>query len=206
MGKIILMVLLLTFSLGCSQEKVFQPLVENGISNKTFIAKVVRVIDGDTMEVLYEETPIKIRLAHIDCPEKRGKQPFGNNAKLALSYLCFGQMVTVQGENYDRYKRLIAVIINNKKQIVNQEMVKQGMAWHFKRYSTAAIYDELRQRLVSTIVSWNITQAEAAKRLLVSREFLNRVINSTGQRSSLDTLIILLIRSGHEVSISVLEV
>ena len=69
----------------------------------------------------------------------------------------------------------------------------------------AAIYDELRQRLVSTIISWNITQAEAAKRLLVSREFLNRVVNFTGQRSSLDTLIILLIRSGHEVTISVLE-
>ena len=47
------------------------------------------------MEVLYEETPIKIRLAHIDCPEKRGKQPFGNNAKVALSDLCFGQNVTV---------------------------------------------------------------------------------------------------------------
>jgi predicted XRE-type DNA-binding protein len=67
----------------------------------------------------------------------------------------------------------------------------------------AALYDELRQRLVSTIISWDLTQAEAAKRLLVSREFLNRIINLTGQRSSLDTLIILLVRSGHEVTISI---
>lgn len=143
MGRIISLLLLLTLSLGCSQERVLQPLVGNGLANQTFVAKVIRIIDGDTMEVLYEETPIKIRLAHIDCPEKRGKQPFGNNAKLALSDLCFGQMVTVQGENYDRYKRLIAVIINNNKQIVNQEMVKQGMAWHFTRYSTATMYSQL---------------------------------------------------------------
>lgn len=143
MGRIITLLLLLTLSLGCSQEKVFQPLVATSVANQTFVAKVIRIIDGDTMEVLYDNKPLKIRLAHIDCPEKRGKQPFGNNAKLALSDLCFGQMVTVQGENYDRYKRLIAVIINNKKQIVNQEMVRRGMAWHFTRYSTDAFYDEL---------------------------------------------------------------
>lgn len=144
MGRITsLLLLLLALSLGCSQEKAFQPVVGTSLINQTFVAKVIRVIDGDTMEVLYEETPIKIRLAHIDCPEKRGKQPFGNKAKLALSDLCFGQIVTVQSKNYDRYKRLIAVIINNKKQIVNQEMVKQGMAWHFTRYSTAAVYDQL---------------------------------------------------------------
>lgn len=133
--------LLLFLQLSCSQNAT-QPLLTN-FEQQTFTAKVIRIIDGDTMEVLYEETPIKIRLAHIDCPEKRGKQPFGNNAKIALSDLCFGQEVTVYGENYDRYKRLIAVIVNDKKQIVNQELVKQGMAWHFKKYSTDLLYDKL---------------------------------------------------------------
>ena len=111
--------------------------------NLTFTAKVIRILDGDTMEVLYKNKPLKIRLAHIDCPEKRGKQPFGNQAKIALSNLCFGQNVTVLGENYDRNKRLIAVIINQKKQNVNQEMVKQGMAWHFKKYSKDVAYSKL---------------------------------------------------------------
>lgn len=142
MGRLASMFLFISLTLACSQNKVI-PIGQSSLENQTFAAKVIRIIDGDTMEVLYENTPIKIRLAHIDCPEKRGKQPFGNNAKIALSDLCFGQMVTVQGENYDRYKRLIAVIINNKKQVVNQEMVKQGMGWHFKRYSTAVLYDEL---------------------------------------------------------------
>ena len=143
MKKLIPVILFLVLNLTCSQEKIYQPVVATTFENLTFTAKVIRIIDGDTMEVLFDNTPIKIRLAHIDCPEKRGKQPFGNNAKLALSDLCFGQMVTVQGENYDRYKRLIAVIINKDKKNVNQELVKQGMAWHFKRYSTDVLYDEL---------------------------------------------------------------
>lgn len=116
---------------------------EPDLKNKTFSAKVIRIMDGDTMEVLYQNTPIKIRLAHIDCPEKRGSQPFGGNAKTALSNLCFGQQVKVYGEKYDRYKRLIAVVANQNKQIVNQEMIKQGMAWHFKKYSSDPLYAQL---------------------------------------------------------------
>lgn len=113
------------------------------LKNLSFTAKVIRIMDGDTMEILYQNQPIKIRLAHIDCPEKNGTQPFGNNAKKALSDLCFGQMVNIYGEKYDRYKRLIAVVINSKKQNVNQEMIKQGMAWHFIKYSSDVSYTKL---------------------------------------------------------------
>ncbi|MCZ4224958.1 thermonuclease family protein [Pedobacter rhodius] len=112
-------------------------------SHLNFTAKVIRIIDGDTMEILYQDHPVKIRLAHIDCPEKRAAQPFGNNAKEALSDLCFGQMVDVKVEKYDRYKRLIAIVVNGKRQIVNQEMIKQGMAWHFKKYSSDGVYAKL---------------------------------------------------------------
>ncbi len=113
------------------------------LSNQTFSAKVIGISDGDTMEILYKNVPTKIRLAHIDCPEKRGKQPFGNNAKVALSDLCFQRIVTVKGEKYDRYKRLIAVVINDKNQNINQEMIKLGMAWHYKKYSKDPLYAKL---------------------------------------------------------------
>jgi len=136
MGKIVLLILLLWI------KPIADPTLPD-LKNKTFRAKVIRIMDGDTMEVLYQNQPVKIRLAHIDCPEKRGSQPFGNNAKIALSNLCFGQLVTVYGEKFDRYKRLIAVVANHKKQIVNQEMVRQGMAWHFKKYSSDARYAQL---------------------------------------------------------------
>jgi len=142
LGRLISVVLFLTFNPVFVQHKTEQ-IIDISLKNQTFVAKVIRIMDGDTMEVLYKNTPTKIRLAHIDCPEKRGSQPFGNNAKKTLSDLCFGQQVTVHGEQYDRNKRLIAVVFNNKKQNVNQEMVKRGMAWHFKKYSTDVIYAKL---------------------------------------------------------------
>lgn len=142
MGRLVSIVLFLSINLACSQHGLDIP-AQTGLTNQTFVAKVIRIIDGDTMEVLYDGKPLKIRLAHIDCPEKRGAQPFNSNAKKALSDLCFGQKVTLYSQEYDRYKRLIAVIINDKKQIVNQEMIKQGLAWHFKRYSKDPIYHQL---------------------------------------------------------------
>jgi len=122
-----------------------QTQLSEKLSNKTFSAKVIGISDGDTMEILYKNVPTKIRLAHIDCPEKRGKQPFGNNAKIALSDLCFGRNVTVKGEKYDRYRRLIAVVINDKNKNVSQEMIKLGMAWHFTKYSKDSVYAKLEK-------------------------------------------------------------
>jgi len=140
LGKVVLLLVLLTL-----QSCFIQPAGNKGLnySNLVFTAKVIRIMDGDTMEVLYQNHPVKIRLAHIDCPEKRGHQPFGTKARQALSDLCFGQMVMIQGQKYDRYKRLIAVVINDKEQIINQEMVKLGMAWHFKKYSSDPLYAQL---------------------------------------------------------------
>lgn len=137
MGKIVLFLLLYPlFGQSETQNQL-------GLKNQTFVAKVIRIMDGDTLEILYKNKPIKIRLAHIDCPEKRSSQPFNHQSKKALSDLCFGQQVSVYAQKYDRYGRLIAVIINTKKQVVNQEMIKQGMAWHFKRYSKDPIYAKL---------------------------------------------------------------
>jgi len=139
MGKTTTIILLLLLQPFLKKTEI----TDLNLKNQTFSAKVIRILDGDTMEVLYKNTPIKIRLAHIDCPEKRRSQPFGKNAKQALSDLCFGQNVTVYGQKYDRYKRLIAVIINQKKQVLNQEMIRKGMAWHYKKYSTDAGYAQL---------------------------------------------------------------
>ena len=136
MNKILVLFFISIFGFGQGQLK------EN-LSHKTFSAKVIGISDGDTMEILYKKNPIKIRLAHIDSPEKIGTQPFGNQAKIALSDLCFGRTVTVHAEKYDRYKRLIAVVINDKNQNINKQMLKLGMAWHYKKYSQDSDYAKL---------------------------------------------------------------
>ena len=58
----------------------------------------MRIVDGDTLVVLdAANTQTKIRLAGIDCPER--KQPFGQRAKQALSDYVFNQQVTVEWTN-----------------------------------------------------------------------------------------------------------
>ena len=65
--------------------------------------RVVRII-GDALVLLdATETQHKIRLAGIDCPER--KQPWSTRAKQALSDYVFNQDVTVDWNKRDRYKR-----------------------------------------------------------------------------------------------------
>ena len=109
-----------------------------------FIAKVIGVRDGDTIEVLAEDKPLIVRLADIDCPEKG--QPFGLNAKKFTSNFCFGKHVTISSKGkYDRYHRLIATIAIDDV-LLNETLLVNGFAWHFKKYSDNGKYAELEKR------------------------------------------------------------
>ncbi|MDR1897093.1 MAG: thermonuclease family protein [Prevotellaceae bacterium] len=94
--------------------------------------KVVKIADGDTFTMLVEQNQqVKIRLNSIDCPES--KQDFGQQAKQYLSKLVFGKVVSVSYKNKDRYGRVLGTVyIDNVN--VNEEMIKAGMAWHYKQY------------------------------------------------------------------------
>jgi endonuclease YncB( thermonuclease family) len=122
--------------LSCNNEKVKTKL------EKEIQGKVIKIKDGDTIDILFDGKPLTIRFAHVDCPEK--KQPFGTVAKQFTADKCFGQVVTIQNENkYDRNKRLIGVVINEQGENVNKELLKAGLAWHYKKYSTDESYSEL---------------------------------------------------------------
>jgi endonuclease YncB( thermonuclease family) len=95
--------------------------------------KIIGIKDGDTYELLTADKKVVVlRLAHIDCPEKA--QPYGKVAKQYASNLCFGKMAKATITSYDRNKRAI-VEINCEGKNVNLEMIRGGMAWHFKKYS-----------------------------------------------------------------------
>lgn len=111
---------------------------------KEISGKVVKVKDGDTIEVLVDGKAMVVRLEHVDCPEKR--QPFGNAAKAFTSDKCFGKLVMIQhSSKRDRNGRLIGVIIVAGSNL-NQELVRAGLAWHFKKYSTDQSYGVLEQQ------------------------------------------------------------
>jgi len=103
----------------------FHPLVRGG--------KVIGVKDGDTIEILYNGAPLRIRLEHIDAPEK--SQPWGKQSKMACSDFCYRQYVVVKGNKFDRYKRLLGNVEISGGYSLNLSMLSNGHAWHFKKYS-----------------------------------------------------------------------
>lgn len=109
--------------------------------------KIIGVKDGDTVEGLYYQMPVVIRLEHIDAPEK--KQAFGTASKQKLSDLVFGKTVTVRSRgakgNFDRNGRMVAELTLESGVNANKEMVKAGMAWHFKKYSSSQEYAALEE-------------------------------------------------------------
>jgi endonuclease YncB( thermonuclease family) len=110
----------------------------------TLSGKVIGIKDGDTIDIFYNNKKLTIRLAHIDCPEK--KQPYGQAAKKFIADKCFEQTVTIQHNNeYDRSKRLIGEVITASGENLNKALVKAGLAWHFKKYSTDMAYAALEK-------------------------------------------------------------
>lgn len=95
--------------------------------------RVVSIADGDTLTVLHEREPMKIRLAEIDAPEKA--QPFGARSKQALSDLCFGKQAEIVPQTKDRYGRTVARV-RCAGQDASEQLVRSGMAWVFDRYVT----------------------------------------------------------------------
>lgn len=107
--------------------------------------KVVGIMDGDTFKLLTKDsTTVKVRLANIDCPEK--KQPFSINAKKFVSEAVFSKQVTVQVLKKDRYRRLIANVFYGDSINLNQQLVKNGLAWHYLKYSKDTILQSLEDQ------------------------------------------------------------
>lgn len=133
------------------------------------LLKVIKIIDGDTIDVLtidprtlqwqrdapeaevggsrllsnvdqFNPETIRLRLNGIDTPENG--QPFGKNAKKFLSDTIGGKMVRIVKHDVDRYGRTIADIylrrdafIKQPDMFINRELVKRGLAWHYKKDS-----------------------------------------------------------------------
>ena len=95
--------------------------------------KVIAVIDGDTVDILVDRKPLRLRLNGIDTPEKG--QPFGSTAKEGLAKLVAGKAVRYAVRDTDRYDRSIADLYVGDVH-VNLWLVQQGLAWHYVAYSS----------------------------------------------------------------------
>lgn len=105
--------------------------------------KVVSISDGDTITILDGNmTQHKIRIYGVDCPESH--QDYGQKAKQLTSDLVFGKTIEVKVMDTDRYGRTVG-IVNVDGKCLNEELVKNGMAWLYGQYCKASLCSQWKQ-------------------------------------------------------------
>lgn len=97
------------------------------------VAKVVGVSDGDTIRLLTGRTTQVLRLWGIDCPER--SQAFGSRARQFTRDLVAGQSVRVTSYGSDRYGRALGVVTLRDGRVLNEELLKAGLAWWAKPFA-----------------------------------------------------------------------
>ena len=99
--------------------------------------RVVRVIDGDTIDVLddaFQKT--RIRFHGIDAPENG--QPYFQKSKEFLASLVAGKDVSIKHISFDRNKRRVGVVSlpGDADLTINAQIVKAGFAWVDQRFTS----------------------------------------------------------------------
>jgi len=122
-------------------------------------SNIVKVIDGDTYDILIDKVQTRIRMEGIDAPE-RGMD-FYKKSKEYLGQLCIGQQIKLVGEKKDQYGRLIAKSYLPDGRELGEEMVKADMAWHFKKYSNDMTLNDLEIEVRNQRIGlWSIPNPE----------------------------------------------
>jgi endonuclease YncB( thermonuclease family) len=97
--------------------------------------RVVRIYDGDSLIVhMADGREVEVRLFGIDAPERR--QPWSRRSRQALSALVRNRQVRLAPVTEDSYGRTVAVMYTLTDGLdVNREMIRQGNAWVYRRYT-----------------------------------------------------------------------
>lgn len=105
--------------------------------------QVIGIQDGDTLTVLQEGKPLKIRLADIDAPEK--SQAYGQKSKKSLSDLCYRKDALLDKRAIDKYGRTVARVYCAGID-ANRAQVEHGMAWVYDKYNQDASLPPLQEK------------------------------------------------------------
>jgi len=115
---------------------------QNNFDANSNTGKVVGIVDGDTYDILLNgNKTVRIRMEGIDAPEKG--MPFYRVAKNYLADLCFNKQVTLKITGKDNHDRTLAFSYLDDGRELSHEMLKAGLAWHFKKYNNDSDLTEL---------------------------------------------------------------
>jgi len=102
-------------------------------ASQKLTGRIVRVVDGDTVDFNTESARHRVRLTEIDTPE--ADQPWGSEATKALAQKIAGKDVELRASGTDRYGRILGRIYYEGRDI-NREMIAEGHAWVYRQYMT----------------------------------------------------------------------
>lgn len=103
-------------------------------------AVVTKVIDGDSIKAKDKEgKEYEIQIEGTDAPES--KQAYGKEATEALRAMLADHPIRVTWRKKDNFERLLAQVYVGEKHI-NSDMIRDGHAWHFKRYNKSEMLAE----------------------------------------------------------------
>jgi len=94
--------------------------------------RVVAVQDGDDLVVQVGKAEREIRISGIDAPEH--DQPWGDEARKALTKRVLGKPVRINEVTTDRYGRTVGEVYADNV-CVGCELVREGHAWVYRRYN-----------------------------------------------------------------------
>jgi micrococcal nuclease len=139
-----LVVLLITLALVAMQQyttpsKRMLIVSTSTAETHTILYPVVRVIDGDTVEIERDGTHTKVRLIGIDTPEvvdpRKPVQCFGREASHQAHILLDGARVFIETDpsqnTYDKYGRLLAYVFLPDGTFINEYMIAEGYAHEY---------------------------------------------------------------------------
>ena len=107
----------------------------------TISGRVVKVADGDTFTLLTNDNQqLRIRLHGIDAPEK--SQDFSKASKDYLTDLVMQKPVKVYSKKRDQYGRIVAIVMVDDL-VINEAMLRAGLAWHFTEYDDNSAWREM---------------------------------------------------------------
>lgn len=130
-------------------------LIPSNPTASTVVFPVLRVVDGDTIDVNINGTKERVRLIGINTPEtvdpKRSVQCYGPEASKHMHELLAGKSVSLEQDplagDRDKYGRLLRHVFFDG-QDINAEEIKDGYAFEYtyqhKPYTHQAEYKKLQ--------------------------------------------------------------
>ncbi len=136
---------------------IFEDLNDNNIESENGY-EVIKVVDGDTMDVNIDGKIERLRLIGIDTPEtvdpRKEVQCFGKEASNKAKELLEGKFVTLEFDDTqserDKYKRLLVYVFFPDGTNFNKYMIEEGYAYEYTYDSSYKYQSEFKQAQIES--------------------------------------------------------